>query len=144
MHLAVELSVGGGDTAVVTVTGELDVGTVALLEAVIGPLPGKGVRRLVVAATRLGFCDLSGLRAMYRVHTAMAAAGGGLAIAEATPALRRLLGLFDLIATSPPIRVYGSVGQALREEIGQAEDLRTGPAGSGTAPQGGRSPCQTG
>src|SRR4051812_28955792 len=77
MYLSVELSASGKDTAVVTLIGELDMATVPLLDAVLDPLPDKGFHRVILLAARLSFCDLSGLRAICRIHGAMAANGGG-------------------------------------------------------------------
>ncbi|GIH95969.1 STAS domain-containing protein [Planobispora siamensis] len=90
MELSVRLAAVHQDAAVVEVEGALDVSTVALLEAVLAPLPGRGIRHLVLAATGLRFCDGTGFDALAGVHTALAAAGGGLLIVDPSPVLQRL------------------------------------------------------
>ncbi|MEU8381559.1 STAS domain-containing protein [Streptosporangium sp. NPDC048865] len=131
MKLSVQLNIVHQDTAVVAVAGELDLTTIALLDAVLLPLPGQGVRHLIIAADRLRFCDPCGLRALTSVHTIMAATGGTLVIAEPGPVLRRLLAPVRPQATDPsatPIRTYPTLAQALRGEIG----LRpSSPVGTG-------------
>ncbi|WP_433249478.1 STAS domain-containing protein [Streptosporangium sp. CA-135522] len=122
MNLSVHVSGVRQDTAVVAVDGELDVSTAALLEAVLLPLPGQGVRHLIVAADRLRFCDVCGFRVLAGMHTILVAIGGALVLAEPTPVLRRLTDLMQRPPTSlsdSPIRVYATVVQALREEAGR-------------------------
>ncbi|MGC5013250.1 STAS domain-containing protein [Streptosporangium sp. DT93] len=128
MRLSVQLSIIGPDAAVVAVDGELDLSTVALLDAILLPLPGQGVRRLIIAADRLRSCDP---RVLASVHTIMTATGGTLIIAGPSPALRRSLASTPPPRADPPaegIRIYPTLAQALRDEI----DLRlSSPAGTG-------------
>jgi anti-anti-sigma factor len=120
MSLSVRLTTVRQDVAVVTVEGKLDVSNAVLLDAVLMSLLGQGIRRLVVAAGRLRFCDIGSFRVLASVHTIVAATGGALAIAEPTPALRRLAALTQPLSPGPsetPIRVYATVDQALHDEI---------------------------
>ncbi|MEU4829348.1 STAS domain-containing protein [Streptosporangium sp. NPDC023615] len=126
MKLSVRVVTTREDVAVVSVEGELDLDNVALLDAVLLPLPGQGVRHVVVAADRLRFCDVCGLRVLASVHAIMAATGGSLVVAEPAPALRRLIALMRgpepdgpaPVAPVPVIRVYATVDQAVRGVTG--------------------------
>jgi anti-anti-sigma factor len=123
MNLSVCPTMVGQDVAVVVVDGELDIGTAELLDAVLMSLLGRGVHHLVVAADRLRFCDVCGFRVLAGVHAGLTATGGSLAIAEPTPALRRLTHLMQqapTIFSVTPIRMYATIGQALRGEIGRS------------------------
>jgi anti-anti-sigma factor len=123
MNLSVHSTIVREDAAVVAVDGELDISTVALLDTVFFPLLGLGIRHLIVDAKLLRFCDVCGFRALSTVHTTMSATGGDLAIAEPTAALLRLMRLIAMTSPnrpSTPIRVYATVGHALRHEINQS------------------------
>jgi anti-anti-sigma factor len=120
MSLSVRLTMVRQAVAVVAVEGELDISNAALLDAVLLPLPGQGIRHLIVAAGRLRSCDVCGFRVLASVNTIVSATGGALVIAEPTSALRRLAALMQLLPLSPSdpsIRVYATVAQALRAEI---------------------------
>ncbi|MFC7645368.1 STAS domain-containing protein [Streptosporangium lutulentum] len=107
------------DSAVVAIDGELDISTVSLLDTVFFPLLGRGIRHLVVDARLLRFCDVCGFRALSTVHTTMSATGGDLTIAEPSAALLRLMHLIAMTSSSvpsTPIKVYATVGHALRHE----------------------------
>jgi anti-anti-sigma regulatory factor len=49
-------------TVVVTLIGELDLGSFALLDTVLPALPGEGAEHVIVFAERLSFCDVAGFR----------------------------------------------------------------------------------
>jgi anti-anti-sigma factor len=120
MTLSVRLTMVRQDVAVVAVEGELDISNTALLDAVLLPLLGQGIRHLIVAADRLRFCDICGFRVLASVHTIATATGGALAIAEPTPALRRLAALMHPLLpglSDTPIRVYATVARALHDEV---------------------------
>ncbi|MFC7715862.1 STAS domain-containing protein [Nonomuraea recticatena] len=108
------------DTAVVTLDGELDVSNLALLDAVLLPLPGRGVRNLVVDAARLRFCDVCGWRTLESTDDILAASGGSLAIASPPPELRRLAEMMRELSSPAdlPIKMYDSVDHALEETSG--------------------------
>ncbi|GAA3009315.1 STAS domain-containing protein [Streptosporangium longisporum] len=121
MKLSVRLVTTRQDAAVVALQGELDLNSAVLLDAVLLPLPGQGVRHVIVAADRLRFCDVCGLRVLISMHTIMAATGGSLVVAEPAPVLRRLITLMrdpESDRPAPAIRVYATVDQAVRDVIG--------------------------
>jgi len=111
------------DTVVVRVEGELDHRSADLLEAILLPMSGNGVRHLIVAADRLRFCDVRGFRVLANVHVIMNALDGRLAVAAPTPALRRLIQLMrqiPMLALDPPIRMYATVAEAVDSELGRS------------------------
>jgi stage II sporulation protein AA (anti-sigma F factor antagonist) len=115
--LSVHLDMVERDATVVTLEGELDISTAALLEAMLTSLLGGGVRHVVIAARRLRFCDVRGFRVLADAHTVLTAAGSGLAIAEPTPVLHLLARLMRQFPAGPsvtPIPMYTTVADALR------------------------------
>jgi len=129
MKLSVHVKTVRQDAAVVTVEGELDISTVGLLDAVLLQLPEKGIRRVVVAGDRLRFCDVCGFRVLASVHVILTAIGGRLVIAEPSPALRRVAYLLQQVlscASDPPITVYATLAEAVRQEGGQPSPTVSG------------------
>lgn len=51
-----------GETARLTLTGELDIASVQRLEEAVEAMLGQGARTVIVDLSRLGFMDSSGLR----------------------------------------------------------------------------------
>ncbi|WP_246649933.1 STAS domain-containing protein [Nonomuraea coxensis] len=113
MHLSVRLVPVGETTLVVALTGELDSTTRPVLAAFLEPLPQSRVKYVVIAASDLWFCDLDGLKQLALTHSALRRKGGGLAVAEATPALLRLISL--MAERAEPIPVYPSMPEALKQ-----------------------------
>ncbi|GGT20634.1 STAS domain-containing protein [Nonomuraea spiralis] len=93
MQLSVRLVPVGDTTLVIALAGELDSTTSPILAAFLDPLPRSRVKHVIVAAGDLWFCDLNGLEKLAITHRAMQVKGGHLAVAEAQPALRRLVAL---------------------------------------------------
>ncbi|MER6575563.1 STAS domain-containing protein [Nonomuraea sp. NPDC001023] len=93
MQLSVRLVPVGDTTLVVALAGELDSTTSPILAAFLDPLPRSRVKHVIVAAGDLWFCDLNGLEQLAITHRAMQEKGGHLAVAEAQPALCRLIAL---------------------------------------------------
>jgi anti-anti-sigma factor len=112
MQLSVRLVPVGETTLVIALTGELDSTTRPVLAAFLDPLPKSSVKYVVVAAGDLWFCDLNGLEQLSITHQALRAKGGHLAVAEAQPPLRRLIGLMTT-QIPPGIPVYASMPEAL-------------------------------
>jgi anti-sigma B factor antagonist len=83
--LSVEVLDRGADV-VVSVSGELDFGTIAGFLDVIQPLAGAG-RPVVLDLADLAFCDSSGLGAFVRLHKLSQDAGGALYLARLRPQL---------------------------------------------------------
>ncbi|TDC70509.1 anti-sigma factor antagonist [Actinomadura sp. GC306] len=96
-----------GETAVVLVTGEIDLRTADLLRARLVELHAAGPRRLVADFSAVPFCDAAGLGALVAAHNQIAATGGEIVLAGVRPAQLRLLrvtGLQRLFAVHPDVR----------------------------------------
>ncbi|TDD76843.1 anti-sigma factor antagonist [Actinomadura darangshiensis] len=126
-----------GDTAVVSVAGEIDLRTAGALRDRLVELhaerareaPGEGPHRLVADFTAVSFCDAAGLGALVAAHNQIAAAGGEIALAGVRPAQLRLLritGLHRLFA------VHRDTGAALSDVqlSGQGPSVRDSPTTS--------------
>ncbi|MGP4098101.1 STAS domain-containing protein [Nonomuraea sp. KM90] len=112
MQLSVRLVPVDDATLVVALTGELDSTTRPVLAAFLDPLPRSPVKYVLVAAGDLWFCDLNGLEQFAYTHGVLQGKGGHLAIAEAQPALRRLIGLMAAHACAA-MPVFASMAEAL-------------------------------
>ena len=84
------------DVAVITVDGELDHDTVALLRDEIEALQQRGCHRLVCDLAGLTFCDSSGMGLFVDTHRTTAEHGGWLRLAGASPKIRAVFGLVAL------------------------------------------------
>lgn len=96
-----------GDTAVVAVTGEIDLRTADTLRARLVELHASGPRRLVADFSAVPFCDAAGLGALIAARNQIAAAGGEIVLAGVRPAQLRLLhitGLQRLFAVHADVR----------------------------------------
>jgi anti-anti-sigma factor len=80
MRLSVHVVECGNDSAVVAVSGELDLSGCELLEKVLTPLVAQGRVHLVVKARQLTFCDVGGARVFQRTQHAASEQGGSLVI----------------------------------------------------------------
>ena len=112
MFLSVRLTTVSATTVVLTLTGELDRTTAPVLAATLEPLAESPVEQVIVAAGDLWFCDLTGIDKLAATHRALHAKGGALAIAEAGPALCRLIELATEHSRAP-MRVYATLSEAL-------------------------------
>ncbi|NAS22101.1 STAS domain-containing protein [Herbidospora sp. NEAU-GS84] len=107
-QLSVRFLPVGAQTVVAVVDGELDLYTAPLLEATLLPLPAKGVRRIVVDARGLRFCDVCGFRSLSEINDMVAGHGSELVIARPNRGLRRIATLVQELypaARSQPIRI---------------------------------------
>ncbi|MFF3438919.1 STAS domain-containing protein [Streptosporangium sp. NPDC002721] len=77
-----------GDTALVAVMGEIDVFNYRLLESELESLMFGGTRHILVDAGELLFCDVSGARALERIHEGLRAAGGELFVVPSPTVVR--------------------------------------------------------
>ncbi|WP_436760683.1 STAS domain-containing protein [Streptosporangium sp. V21-05] len=77
-----------GDTALVAVMGEIDAFNYRLLESELESLMLGGTRHILVDAGELLFCDVSGARALERVHESLRAAGGELFVVPSPTVVR--------------------------------------------------------
>ncbi|MER5648278.1 STAS domain-containing protein [Streptosporangium sp. NPDC002524] len=136
-----------GDTALVAVMGEIDAFNYRLLESELESLMLGGTRHILVDAGELLFCDVSGARALERVHESLRAAGGELFVVP-SPTVVRLFtvlwgaqepehpGLVDTFGVddlpevpplprrhSPVLRRIGGGRRARRDTVGRAGPL---------------------
>ncbi|MGJ6960795.1 STAS domain-containing protein [Streptosporangium sp. G11] len=77
-----------GDTALVAVMGEIDAFNYRLLESELESLMLEGTRHILVDAGELLFCDVSGARALERIHEGLRAAGGELFVVPSPTVVR--------------------------------------------------------
>ncbi|MEU6041799.1 MULTISPECIES: STAS domain-containing protein [Actinomadura] len=84
------------DAAVVTVEGEIDLGTAETLRAELFALHAAGRRGLVVDFAGVRFCDASGLGALVAAHNRVTADGGRVHLARVRPQQARLLSITGL------------------------------------------------
>ncbi|GLZ10921.1 anti-sigma factor antagonist [Actinomadura sp. NBRC 104425] len=84
------------DAAVVTVEGEIDLGTAATLRGELLALHAAGRRGLVVDFAGVRFCDASGLGALVAAHNRVTAGGGRIRLARVRPQQARLLRITGL------------------------------------------------
>lgn len=112
LGIAVRLT---SQATIVTLTGELDLATVPMLDARLAALGGQRAPHLVVDVTALTFCDCSGLGALVRARNQAAARGGWLRLCGAADPLTKTIkiarmasalpcypGLADALAASAP------------------------------------------
>ncbi|MGI5268697.1 STAS domain-containing protein [Nonomuraea sp. CA-218870] len=90
-----------GDTAVISVVGELDTTRCSRLDEALGAALSDGRVHLVIDATGLTFCDSMGLRTLIEHVQRAKAAGGWLRLAGARGVLRRLLEVTGVAAVIP-------------------------------------------
>jgi anti-anti-sigma factor len=81
-----------GPTAVVTISGELDIANVEELEAAVAPVLAGKPERLVIDVGALRFADSSAIALWVR----WAAAVGEIELRDVSPLLRRVLGSMGL------------------------------------------------
>ncbi|MEO5874211.1 MAG: STAS domain-containing protein, partial [Streptosporangiaceae bacterium] len=79
-----------GDTAVVTVAGEIDLRTAMTLRDHLTAVTQAGFGSIVVDFQHVRFCDASGLNALVSLGNRVQADGGGIWLAGVRPAQRRL------------------------------------------------------
>jgi anti-anti-sigma factor len=85
----------------VALTGELDLGTVAIAEEALASTWDPAGRRLVVDLSQLRFMDSTGLRLLVSLHARCRAAARDLAITPGPPAVHRVFEVTKLDSTLP-------------------------------------------
>jgi anti-sigma B factor antagonist len=78
-------------TARLALAGELDMGTVAVLDAALSDLESSRPRAVLVDLARLDFMDSTGLRALLSARRRASDAGSSLRLANPPPAVSRVL-----------------------------------------------------
>jgi stage II sporulation protein AA (anti-sigma F factor antagonist) len=115
--LEISVSRHGERTFVVTLSGELDLGTSPELGRTLDGLSGNGPRRVVVDLSRLEFVDSSGINVLVAAARSLAGSGGHLTLAGPTGHVRRVL---DIAHVPDVVEVAGSVDEALAGPGGAA------------------------
>ncbi|MFF8510133.1 STAS domain-containing protein [Streptomyces sp. NPDC015492] len=87
-----------GDTAVVTVTGELDRDSQALLHTVLTEVLDRRPERVVVDCALLTFCDSTGLNLLLTTRLAATEAGSRLELAALRPPVDRVFDVTGVVA----------------------------------------------
>ena len=98
------------ESIVVTVRGQLDIDSAAVLNTTLDQVLDRPVPRIVVDLSGVEFCDSTGLSAFVVGHRRAAEAGGWVRLAAPSPWLTRLL---DTVGLSRRLDVYPEVGDAL-------------------------------
>ncbi|MEZ4235983.1 MAG: STAS domain-containing protein [Myxococcota bacterium] len=109
--------VGDPSTAVVRVTGRLDLLTAAELRARVQQLVAEGWYRLVVDLSDVAYIDSSGLGALINSLRVARHAGGDIRIASAPEPIRNVLQVSMLDQVLTP---YPTVEAALAEYVSAA------------------------
>ncbi|TCO53746.1 stage II sporulation protein AA (anti-sigma F factor antagonist) [Actinocrispum wychmicini] len=87
----VEVVWADGYTVHVAVAGELNLATGDVVLRKLSSLVDRGYVHLVIDASKVSFCDSSGLGALLRARARASAVAGDLTIRSASPQLRRVL-----------------------------------------------------
>jgi stage II sporulation protein AA (anti-sigma F factor antagonist) len=99
-HLDVARSERDG-VQLVELAGELDLDSIAELDAVLAAASAGAPPRVCLDLTGLAFIDSSGLAAVIRAHIAAAESGGGLIVVAPAGTVRRTIetsGLMDMLS----------------------------------------------
>ena len=109
------ITVAEHDTvAVMTLTGELDIGTTGEFFDRAEALVDRGYRHVVLDLSELSFCDSGGLGTIVKLRKRLGSVDGTISIAAANPMIASLL---ELTGLDQVIKVFPSLSEAL----GQAE-----------------------
>lgn len=90
-----------GDSAILVVSGELDVATCPVLRRAIDNVLDTGRADLVIDVGAVRFIDAMGIRVLIQAAEEARNADGGLVLRAPSPAVRRLLGLLQLTGMLP-------------------------------------------
>jgi anti-anti-sigma factor len=85
-----------GESAILVVSGELDVATCPVLRRAIDNVLDTGRADLVIDLGAVRFIDAMGIRVLIQAAEEARNADGGLVLRKPRPAVRRLLGLLQL------------------------------------------------
>jgi len=97
---------------VVAVEGEIDVETAPELRECFDRLLAEGEHSYAIDMAGVEFIDSSGLGVLVAAHRRLTAAGGRIALASATPALRKV---FQLTRTNRLFKLYDAVSDAIAD-----------------------------
>jgi anti-anti-sigma factor len=97
-HLTITTSTEGS-SAGITLTGELDAHTAPGLADALGGLLDGGAERVVIDASKLRFCDSSGIQVLVQARERAVESGGAIVIEGAQRSVEKVFavtGLLDL------------------------------------------------
>ena len=101
-----------GDTVVLTMRGNLDLDSAAVLTTTLDRVLDRPRPQIVVDLSGVEFCDSTGLSAFVVGHRRAGDAGGWVRLAAPSAWLTRLL---DTVGLSSRLAVYPSVAEALAD-----------------------------
>lgn len=113
-----------GQALVVSVTGELDAGTAALLRDRIGEHAAAAGRHVVLDLSGVEFIDSTGLGTVVRARKALRVAGTTMSLVVATTPVRRVLEMAGLVGV---LDVHPTLAAALadvRDDVRPASSPR--------------------
>lgn len=110
----------------VTIAGEIDLGTAPRLRGALAELADRG-GRVVVDLERVQFIDAAGLGILVRAATVTAARGGSLRVVTAQPRTRRLFSISGLDRHVPLAWTVAEAVADLDENLPVAERHPDGP-----------------
>ncbi len=112
VQLKISTRFEGEDTAVIAVTGEMDVANAGQVKQAALKLISDGVRRLVIDLQGTEYMDSSGLGTLVGLLKRIKEAGGEMPIAAAQPRVKRL---FEITGLTQVFQLYDDVRTALEE-----------------------------
>lgn len=113
-----------GDTAVVTLTGELDTTRCDELDETLAGALSDGCAHLILDTTELTFCDSMGLRSLLEFKERAQRAGGWLRLVGVRGVLKRLL---EVTGVAFVIPIDPDVPTAMRARMAANGDGTHGP-----------------
>ncbi|MEV7246720.1 MULTISPECIES: STAS domain-containing protein [unclassified Streptomyces] len=117
------------DTAVVTVSGDVDLHTAATLHTHAVTLVAQGVPHLVLDLARVDFVDSTGLSTFIGLLHTTRQAGGSLRLADVPDRLARMVTMTGISELLP---VHATVAEALAGRAAEGTPARAGEgAGAG-------------
>jgi anti-anti-sigma factor len=111
-RFALDATLVGGASAVLAVSGELDLYEVPKLNAALETV--ARAKRIVVDLTGVTFVDSTALAALLRAHRRLASEDRELVLVAADPTIRKL---FDVTGFDRLFRIFASVDEAAGEPV---------------------------
>jgi anti-anti-sigma factor len=99
---------------VLTISGEMDIATTAILRDRVAALLDDTVLPVVIDLSRVSFCDASGLTMLLAIRRRAGARGRAVALAGPRPHVRKLLRITGLDRAFP---IYSTCVQAVLDRM---------------------------
>lgn len=99
---------------VLTISGEMDIATTAVLRDRVADLLDDTVLPVVIDLSRVSFCDASGLTMLLAIRRRAGARGRAVALAGPRPPVRKLLRITGLDRAFP---IYSTRAQAVLDRM---------------------------